>query len=1318
MATLALAAVGAAVGSTLLPAGFTVLGATLSGAAIGAQIGAFAGSYVDQSLFGAMGGGQNIKGPRLADLHVTASTEGAPIPRVYGHARLGGQVIWADEIEEVSKTRSAGGGGKGIGGGGPKTTTYSYFASFAVAVAEGTVSGIGKVWADGEELDLSKLTYRVYVGSETQHADDYIAAKLGVARAPAFRGVAYIMFERMPLADYGNRIPQLSFEVFRDVDDFADDVRAIVLIPGSGEFVYAPESVSRGLGGGTSQSENVHTLQGGSDWAVSLDQLQTTLPQVGNVSLVVSWFGTDLRAGVCQIKPGVDAAAKVTTPISWSVAGVERANAHLISSDDGRAAYGGTPSDQTVVAAIRDLKVRGFGVTLTPFLLMDVPASNTLTDPYTGSNGQPAFPWRGRITCNPAPGQSATVDKTAAAAGQISNFVGSVTRQQFSISGDLVNYSGPSEWSFRRMVLHYAHLAKAAGGVDAFVIGSELRGLSTVRSSSAAFPFVDAMVALAADVKAVLGPLTKVTYAADWSEFFGYQPSDGSADVYFHLDPLWASAAIDAIGIDLYWPLSDWRDGRSHLDYLDGVRSINDLSYLAGNVSAGEGFDWYYASAAARNAQLRTPITDGAGKPWVFRYKDIKSWWSALHYNRPGGIETSIPTEWVAQSKPFWLMEIGCPSVDKGANQPNVFVDPKSSENTLPYFSRGRRDDFMQRQYLKALMRAFTPGSQVYSEGANPVSAIYGGRMVDLARMYIYAWDARPYPAFPDNMDAWGDGENWRLGHWLNGRAANAPLPALLRQMLQDFEFSQFDVETLSGEMPGYVIDHVMSAREALQPLSLAFFVDAVESGGRIVFRHRGAGETAAQLSPDDLVEKRADQPLITLTRGQETELPASAKVTYIGAGDDYRQAVAESRRLTGASGRVAQAELPIVLIADQAQGIADTWLHETWIARERAAMTLPPSRLGVEPGDLLSVDIAGVERLFRVTEVGESGTREIEARAIDPAVYDVASAAPRPSGVQSPVLSGVALLYFLDLPLLRGDEPAEVGYAIARQEPWPGGIAIYRTPDAAGYTLISVVDISGTLGTLLDALPSGPHSRLDRATRVRVEIAGGALFSVTLLQMLAGSNAAAVRNVAGEWEVLQFNNAVLISPGIYELSGFLRGQAGTEGVMSSGSAIGAPFVLLDEALTPIPLTANDIGLPYTWRYGPVSRDLGDATYASASHSFGGVGLRPYAPAHVRGARNVGDGGDLAISWIRRTRIGGDSWEIAEVPVGEAAEQYEIDILDGTSVKRTLTSPTSMVVYPAAQQIADFGDVQDSCTVRVHQVSAVFGRGPGRVAQV
>ncbi len=86
----------------------------------------------------------------------------------------------------------------------------------------------------------------------------------------------------------------------------------------------------------------------------------------------------------------------------------------------------------------------------------------------------------------------------------------------------------------------------------------------------------------------------------------------------------------------------------------------------------------------------------------------------------------------------------------------------------------------MQRRYLQALIDAFDPDSPNYVTGLNPVSSVYGARMVDLARIHVYCWDARPYPAFPYNLEVWSDGENWRLGHWLNGRFSVAPLAELV----------------------------------------------------------------------------------------------------------------------------------------------------------------------------------------------------------------------------------------------------------------------------------------------------------------------------------------------------------------------------------------------------------------------------------------------------------------------------------------------------------------------------------------------------------
>lgn len=1315
MATLALAAVGAAAGSALLPAGITLLGATLTGATIGAQIGAFAGSYVDQSLFGGSGQSRTVEGPRLKDLHVTASTEGAPVPRIYGRVRTGGQIIWASDLEE-SRIRHSGGGKGGLGGGGgPATIEYRYFANLAIALCEGEISGLARVWADGNELDLSNVAYRLYRGTEAQTPDSLIVASEGAGRTPAFRGVAYVVFERLDVSQFGNRIPQLSFEVVRAVEPVGTEIRGVVMIPGSGEFAYGTSPVSTLAGLGEMQAENVHTRFGGTDWTVALDQLETALPNVGSVSLVVSWFGTDLRAGHCEVKPGVEGNLKVTLPEAWRVAGVERANAYRVSRREGRPAYGGTPSDHTVVAAIRDLKARGHAVTLTPFILMDVAEDNALPSPYGGA-AQPAYPWRGRITCHPAPGQPGSVDKTAAAASQIAAFVGTASPSDYALLGDGVVYTGPAEWSFRRMVLHHAFLAKAAGGVDAFVIGTELRGLTWVRSAAATYPFVSALITLAADVKTVLGGATKVTYAADWSEYFGHQPGDGSGDVHFHLDPLWASPSIDAIGIDCYWPLADWRDGASHLDRIAGARSIHDLDYLKANVTKGEGFDWYYASASDRDGQIRTPITDGSGKPWVFRYKDIRSWWMNHHYNRPGGNESASPTAWVPQSKPFWLMEVGCPAVDKGANQPNVFVDPKSSETALPYYSRGVRDDLMQRRYIKALIEAFDPAAEDYVSGTNPVSTVTGQRMVDLDRIHVYAWDARPFPAFPYNTDVWGDGENWRLGHWLNGRGAGGSLSATVAAILDDCGFATYDVDALDGVVPGYAVDRIMAARDALQPLELAYFFDSVESDGQITFRPRAGAGAVLDLEHDDLVERRPGDALITITRGQETELPVSAKISHISSVGDYPSAVAEARRLTGGSNRVASAQLPIVLDPEQAGGIAEAWLFDTWASRERAAFALPPSALSLEPGDVVSCQSPVGPRLMRITDIADGGPREIEARSIDPEVFEATATRARPARPAQAVLVGQPLVEYLDLPLLRGDEPPAAGYIAALQRPWPGAVAVYSSPQPSDYAFRAFVSSPAIMGTTLDALPAGPEGRIDHADRLTVSITGGELETVTRLQLLAGRNVLAVRNDAGEWEVLQFETATLVGPGTYTLSGLLRAQAGTEFAMRPSVAAGARVVLIDAALTRVELAANEVRLAQHWTAGPSTRSIGDPSFVGATHTFQGLGLKPLSPAHVRGTRSPS--GDLSITWIRRTRIGGDSWEAPDAPLSEESERYEVDILDDGDVKRTIAVSQGAAVYTAPQQITDFGSLQGVVAVRVAQLSATYGRGTARAATV
>ena len=249
--------------------------------------------------------------------------------------------------------------------------------------------------------------------------------------------------------------------------------------------------------------------------------------------------------------------------------------------------------------------------------------------------------------------------------------------------------------------------------------------------------------------------------------------------------------------------------------------------------------------------------------------------------------------------------------------------------------------------------------------------------------------------------------------------------------------------------------------------------------------------------------------------------------------------------------------------------------------------------------------------------------------------------------------------------------------------------------------------------GVTLDPLPAGATSRFDRATTVRVKLDQGALASATELALLAGANVAAIQNDDGAWEVLQFQSAVLTAPATYTLTGFLRGQAGTEHAMRAPLAAGARFVLLDGALARVDMTQDEVGLNYNWKCGPASRDIGSPHYLDAEHTFTGEGLKPLSPVHLRGVR---DGDDLAISWTRRTRIGGDSWDDVDVPLGEDDERYDIDILDGADVVRTLTATVPSATYTSADQTADFGSPQSAIALRIFQLSPTRGRGTPRDA--
>ena len=177
--------------------------------------------------------------------------------------------------------------------------------------------------------------------------------------------------------------------------DLTRGVRGVALIPGTGEYALATTPVHYAQGVGRNVSANVNGPGAATDFETSLRMLDEELPNCGSVSLVVSWFGDDLRAGSCTIRPKVEGTGFDGQGMAWRAGGIGRAQAQTVVQYQGRPAYGGTPADQSVVQAIGALRAKGKAVIFYPFILMEQLAGNVLPDPWSPGDRPACLPVAG-----------------------------------------------------------------------------------------------------------------------------------------------------------------------------------------------------------------------------------------------------------------------------------------------------------------------------------------------------------------------------------------------------------------------------------------------------------------------------------------------------------------------------------------------------------------------------------------------------------------------------------------------------------------------------------------------------------------------------------------------------------------------------------------------------------------------------------------------------------------------------------------------------------------------------------------------------------
>ncbi len=629
--------------------------------------------------------------------------------------------------------------------------------TFAVGICQGPITRVNNIYVNGVKKIFKKDEYKIHFGTLDQLPDPVLAKilkKRGLIadpekNVPSYRGLAYVVFYKFPLElleeneemgdeldldKLGKMIPLFSFDVLCLGSEHAERVskiKAVNIIPGCGEFVYDTRSLHkkdshdsqgspRYLINCSEQSLGVYQANS----LVNLDSLKEELPQVNWVAPVVCWFGNDLNIGECKISPrveyrnGGEVCEIGKTVVNWRVAGYKRNEAQQVGSHEretggqvglhaNRIRYGGTVSDNSIKNYLKELKSREYNIMFYPMLFLDIAGK----------------PWRGEM------------------------------HGEYSQVPNFFNKKG----GYNEFILHYANLVK--DDVDAFVIGSELEGITKISTTgtdgSMEFPAVNELMNLASKVKKIFNDAGKkdviVTYAANWSEYH-------HECAWHHLDPLWMCKDIDVIGIDAYFPATDTCD--SDIDY----QQIKD------GYTKGEIYEYWYDKKGVRKSCAPE-----------YALKNIEHWWKHEHFNGPKRKQSC----WIPEAKPIWFTEFGFASMDKSTNEPNVFFDSDAGSK-LPKLSSGDTDFALQEEAIVALIDHFE----------SIKSSERDQKMVQ--KMFLWCWDAR-YPAWPSKLSSkeplemvvsegleknkdcfWTDSHSWEGGHYVNGKLSGISIREVL----------------------------------------------------------------------------------------------------------------------------------------------------------------------------------------------------------------------------------------------------------------------------------------------------------------------------------------------------------------------------------------------------------------------------------------------------------------------------------------------------------------------------------------------------------
>lgn len=533
---------------------------------------------------------------------------------------------------------------------------------------------------------------------------------------------------------------------------------------------------------------------------------------------------------------------------------------------------------------------------------------------------------------------------------------------------------------------------------------------------------------------------------------------------------------------------------------------------------------------------------------------------------------------------------------------------------------------------------------------------------------------------------------------------------------------SDLNVTGLTQEVIGFRVTSGSSIRSAIEPLQFAWPFDAVQAGYKIKFAPRGSGYVANVAEADLGAVGGGDKQAVRWTEAREmaSQLPRRVEVVYIDHTREYDFAEQSEERLNVDSVSIQRVELPIVLTADEAAGIAQQTLYRKWLERSEIKISIPPTStfLKLEAGDVVRVTTGDWQRLVRCLSLDFLPDGRIEVTGVfdEPAIYSPVAYGATPTYLgQSYVspLAGPTRTNLLDIPCL-ADANNAPGWGLAMcgySDAWHGA-NLYRSADlGATWSLVTGNRLPVTMGMTTNTLADGRCDIFDASGSVNVKLYSNTLSSSTLDGVLNGENHFAI-GADGRWEIVGAVNATLEGDGSYTLSQLLRGRVGTEWATGTHQTGDQVVWLNDPDLAFVAASLNDISLLRKYKSVGYGNTADDGADSLVDYAYQGVNLLPLAPVHVNAWQDTT--GDIYIGWTRQARVGWLWRDSIDASLGEASEKYEVDVyMDSSKVTKiaTLEATTPAALLSDSQHTALTGGSLHSLWGDVYQISSSVGRG-------